>query len=113
MIRHAVHYAVHSLVLKNVLFPYSTLFINISGSVLMGVCVGWLALRSQTRWGSDVRLFLTTGVLGGYTTFSTFSLETVLLLERGTYGQAFVYVAGALIGSVGGLYAALLLLRSA
>src|SRR6188768_4344393 len=62
-------------------FPHATVFENVSGSVVMGVLVAWFAFRGgiPQHW----QLFLTTGILGGYTTFSTFSLDSALLYERG------------------------------
>ena len=62
-------------------FPYATFFINVSGSFVMGLIAAWFAFKGDAsqHW----RLFLTTGVLGGYTTFSTFSLDAALLYERG------------------------------
>ena len=67
-------------------FPWATVFINITGSFVMGVLVGWLAFRAGAGWTQPRALFVATGVLGGYTTFSTFSLETVLLIERNQIG---------------------------
>ncbi len=66
-------------------FPYATAFENVSGSLIMGLIAGYFAFRSgggHQHW----QLFLTTGILGGYTTFSAFSLDTVLLYERGAHG---------------------------
>ena len=73
-------------------FPYHTFIINISGSIIMGLIAGYLAFKggASQPW----RLFLMTGVLGGYTTFSAFSLDAVLLYERGAIGLALVYVRG-------------------
>jgi CrcB protein len=89
-------------------FPYHTLFENVSGSLVMGVLAGYFAFRGHAS--QHVRLFLTTGVLGGYTTFSAFSLETVLLWERGAWWAAAGYVlasvALSLLGLMGGLWLA-------
>lgn len=74
-LRHGVN--VLSLSLFGMGFPYGTLFINVIGSALMGVVIGLFAGSNLS--GQDTRLFLTTGILGGFTTFSTFSLETVTL----------------------------------
>lgn len=71
-------------------FPYGTLFVNVSGSFLIAVLVGYFAARSGLS--QDVRLFLTTGILGGFTTFSTFSLDTMVLLERSDAVLSAVYV---------------------
>jgi CrcB protein len=92
-------------------FPYATLFENVSGSLVMGLLAGYFAFRSgdvSQQW----RLFLTTGILGGYTTFSTFSLDTALLYERGELGLAAFYVAGSVALSIGGLFAGLALVRN-
>ena len=86
----------------------ATFFINILGGLLMGLLVGVLAVRggaAQDRW----RVLLGVGVLGGFTTFSSFSLETVLMIQRRTYGLAAGYVAGsvalAILGVMVGLFA--------
>ena len=71
-------------------FPYATLFINISGSTIMGLIAGYFAFKGTDS--SHWRLFLTTGILGGYTTFSAFSLDALLLYERGQTGLAALYV---------------------
>jgi CrcB protein len=92
-------------------FPYATLFENVSGSLVMGLLAGYFAFRSgdvSQQW----RLFLTTGILGGYTTFSTFSLDTALLYERGELGLAALYVAGSVALSISGLFAGLALVRN-
>ena len=92
--------------------PYGTLFINISGSLIMGLVVAALAFRSG---GGEVmqswRLFLTTGILGGYTTFSAFSLEAVLLYERGALGLAALYVGASVVLAITGLISGLYLVR--
>ena len=93
-------------------FPWATLFINISGSLVMGLFVGWLAFRAGGGWTQHGRLFFATGVLGGYTTFSTFSLETILLIERNQIGSALAYVGGSVIVGVLALWGGLALARS-
>lgn len=90
-------------------FPWGTLAVNILGSFIMGVFVGAFALfwdASQT-----LRLFLTVGVLGGFTTFSAFSLDSVLLLQRGQVIDAVSYILGSVILSLGGLVAGMMLVR--
>ena len=93
-------------------FPFATALINVTGSLLMGLLVGWLAFRAQAAWTPPLRLFLATGVLGGYTTFSTFSLEAVTLIERNAYGAAVAYVGGSVGLGIAGLFAGLALMRS-
>lgn len=93
-------------------FPWATPIINVTGSMLMGFLVGWLAFKSGAAWSQPLRLFAATGVLGGYTTFSTFSLETVLLIERNAYGAALAYVFGSVAFGVLGLWGAIALMRN-
>ncbi|MBS0521688.1 MAG: fluoride efflux transporter CrcB [Proteobacteria bacterium] len=92
-------------------FPYNTLVINILGSFVMGVIAGWFALKGNAT--GHVRLFLATGVMGGFTTFSAFSLDTILLWERGNQGLATVYVLASVFGALAGLALALWLVRTA
>jgi fluoride exporter len=91
-------------------FPYGTLAINVLGSFLIGAVAEVYALRSglPPAW----RLFLTTGILGGFTTFSAFSLETVALYERGAVTAALAYVGASVVLAVGALAAALALVRA-
>jgi CrcB protein len=100
-----------SLRLFGIGFPYGTLGVNVIGSFLMGALIGWLAFRSEGG-GQGLRLFLATGVLGGFTTFSAFSLETILLWERGEAGLALTYVLLSVVVSVAALVAGLALVRS-
>ena len=90
-------------------FPYHTFIINISGSTVMGLIAGYLALKGEAS--QPWRLFLMTGVLGGYTTFSAFSLDAVLLYQRGANGLALFYVLGSVVFSIAGLFAGLALVR--
>lgn len=76
-------------------FPLGTLIVNVTGSFLMGMLAGYFAF--QTGFSQHTRLFLTTGILGGFTTFSAFSLDAALLVERHSYALA----AGYIVGSVG------------
>jgi CrcB protein len=92
-------------------FPLHTLLINVTGSLLMGLVVAWFALKGGTT--GHIRLFLATGVLGGYTTFSAFSLDAVLLWERHDYGLAALYVGGSMVGSLLGLVVGLWIVRTA
>ena len=90
-------------------FPYGTFIINISGSTVMGLIAGYLAFKGEAtqHW----RLFLMTGILGGYTTFSAFSLDAALLYERGALGLAAFYVLGSVVFSIAGLFAGLAVVR--
>jgi CrcB protein len=88
-------------------FPWGTFIINITGSTIMGLIAGWFALKAGSGWSQHARLFLMTGVLGGYTTFSAFSLDVALLWERGEHGAAAAYVVGSVVLSLIGLFAGL------
>ncbi|MDB5528642.1 MAG: crcB [Devosia sp.] len=91
-------------------FPLATLLINIVGSLAMGLLIGWLA-KAMPSWAAEGRLFLAVGVLGGFTTFSSFSLDTIALIERGEIGQAGTYVVLSVVVSVVCLYLGLLMTR--
>ena len=88
-------------------FPVAVLGVNIFGSFLMGLFVVWAEHRGMTQIAPLVMV----GLLGGFTTFSAFSLETVTLLERGQMGSAAVYVGLSVIGAVGALYVGVLTAR--
>ena len=106
MARHAVGMAAVRLGSS---FPIGTMAINIAGSVAMGLFAGWFAQRDATQaW----RLFIAVGILGGFTTFSSYSLDAVLLLERGETGAALFYVVGSVMLGIGGLFAGLLAMRA-
>ena len=90
-------------------FPYHTFIINITGSIVMGLIAGYLAFKGDAS--QPWRLFLMTGILGGYTTFSAFSLDAALLYERGELGLSLFYVLGSVALSIGGLFAGLVLVR--
>ena len=90
-------------------FPYGTLIVNILGCFIMGLVAEYWALKAGLP--QTARLFLTTGVLGGFTTFSAFSLDTVYLWERGQWGVAILYAVASVALSVGGLIAGLLIIR--
>ena len=92
-------------------FPYGTMAINILGSAVMGLVAGWFAFKAGESASQSLRLFLTTGILGGFTTFSAFSLDAVLLWERGESGFAAFYVIGSVILSLAGLVAGLAIVR--
>lgn len=93
-------------------FPFGTLAINVSGSLLIGLIAGWLAFRSGAAWSQGARLFLVTGILGGYTTFSSFSLDFALLVERGELMAALAYAGGSVALSFLAVFAGLALIRA-
>ena len=107
VLRHAVNRAA---VTVGWTFPWHTLLVNVSGCLLMGMVAGWFAFRGES--GQDFRLFLTTGVLGGFTTFSAFSLDVALLWERGQVLSAALYIGGSVVLSVACLFLGLALMRT-
>jgi len=92
-------------------FPWHTFVINITGSLVMGLVAGWFAMKGAGE--GHLRLFLATGILGGYTTFSAFSLDAVLLWERGERLLAATYVGGSVALSILGLVIVLWTMRTA
>jgi len=91
-------------------FPWGTLIINIAGSFLIGAFVELFALKLDLP--QEARVFLTVGICGGFTTFSTFSLDAYVLMERGEWWLGAGYVAGSVALSIGALIAALQLVRA-
>lgn len=91
-------------------FPWGTLTVNILGSLLMGMLVGWLARFGSH--GEGTRLLLAIGVLGGFTTFSSFSLDIVSLTERGQLGVAAFYTALSVVAGVVSLFLGLSIMRN-
>jgi fluoride exporter len=91
-------------------FPFGTLIVNVSGSLIMGLIAGYFAFKGDAS--QNWRLFLTTGILGGYTTFSAFSLDAAVLYERGEIGLAASYVIASVVLSIAGLFAGLAIARS-
>lgn len=91
-------------------FPLGIFVVNISGGLLMGMIVEASAMKLNLS--PELRTFLTVGILGGYTTFSTFSLDSVLLLQKGEYAQAAVYMVGSVVLSILALLAGLWLVRT-
>jgi CrcB protein len=90
-------------------FPFHTLFANVTGCFIMGILAGCFAFRADApQW---LRLFLTTGIVGGYTTFSTFSLDAALLWEREQLVRAAVYIVASVAGSLAGVGIGLLIAR--
>jgi CrcB protein len=96
--------------LFGVSFPYGTLTVNVVGCLAMGLLAGYFAFKGDTsqHW----RLFLTTGILGGFTTFSAFSLDVAALYERGEPMLAAGYIAASVVLSLVGVFAGLALMRS-
>lgn len=92
-------------------FPWGTLIVNLAGGLAMGLLAGWLAARAS---GDEaLRYLLGVGVLGGYTTFSAFSLETATMLQRGDYTVALLYILASVAGSILALFAGLQIARVA
>lgn len=89
-------------------FPFGTLIVNVLGSFVMGLLVGLFAYRAGLV-PQHVRLFLTTGLLGGFTTYSAFSLDAALLLERHSCSMAMGYIVGSVFASLVALFLGLVL----
>jgi CrcB protein len=92
-------------------FPLGTLAVNLLGCTLMGALVEWLAWR-DTGVDASIKLFLTTGLLGGFTTFSAFALDAVALWQRGEVLTATAYAAGSVVLSIAGFLAGMALIRA-
>ena len=90
-------------------FPWGTFIANVSGGLLMGMLTGWLAFR--VSGGEHLRLFLGVGLLGGFTTFSSFSLEALRLIETKSYGAAGFYIFGSVILAIAAVFAGLIIAR--
>jgi fluoride exporter len=78
-------------------FPYGTLFVNVMGSFAIGLLAALVAADGRPSLGADARAFLLVGVLGGFTTFSSFSLETLNLARSGALAPALLNVAGSVV----------------
>lgn len=91
-------------------FPWGTLTVNILGSLIMGVFIELLALKLNAS--NELRLFIATGLLGGFTTFSAFSLDVAVLWERGAVGATTLYVAASVTLSILALFAGLAAVRN-
>ena len=112
VLRHAVHVLMPRFI-DTTWFPFDILAINVSGSFSMGLIAEYFVIRGLRGQGlpQHLRLFLTTGILGGYTTFSAFSLDAVRLWQGGQVAASIVYVVGSVAGSIGGLALAFALIR--
>jgi CrcB protein len=106
MARHAVNVAAMKL---GSAFPWHTLVVNVVGSLLMGLLIGWLTFKGNAS--QEWRLFAATGVLGGFTTFSAFSLDAALLFERHSGTQMALYIVGSVGLSIVMLFAGLAVFR--
>jgi CrcB protein len=106
--RHAVNRA--ALMLVGPDYPVGTLIVNITGSIAMGVLAGWFAFRGEATTAAE-RLFLTTGVLGGFTTFSAFALDAAVMWERHAVGAAALYIGLSVLLSIAGLIGGMFLVR--
>ncbi|WAC26714.1 fluoride efflux transporter CrcB [Ancylobacter sp. SL191] len=93
-------------------FPIGTMAINIVGSFAIGLVAGWLTFRAEWAWSYHARVFIITGMLGGFTTFSSFSLDTALLMERGEMGLAALYVGGSVALSLVAVFGGLAIMRA-
>jgi len=96
--------------LLGVAFPWHTVIVNVAGCFIMGLLVEAMALRLNV--GNDMRAFLTTGILGGFTTFSAFSLDFALLVERKAFVSAGAYAAGSVLLSLAAVFAGLAVVRA-
>ena len=108
-LRYQTGRVIQAIVGIDAVFPWPTLAVNVVGSLAMGVLAGWLARNGSG--GESLRLLLGVGLLGGYTTFSAFSLEIALLIERGQIGLAATYAAAAVVAGAVGLFAGLAMMR--
>lgn len=92
-------------------FPWGTFIVNVAGSFLIGLLAAFFAFRAGAAWSQHTRLFLITGFLGGFTTFSSFSLDFAMLFERGATTQAALYVAASVGISLAAIFLGLFLGR--
>lgn len=91
-------------------FPWGTFGVNVIGSFIMGLVAGLFALRFDVS--PEMRSFITTGILGGFTTFSAFSLDAANMIERGQTGLAALYIGGSVVLGLAGLFLGLSIARA-
>lgn len=108
--RHGMNILIPRLLGSN--FPWATMIENVLGSLLIGILAAFFAFKADAAWSQHARLFLTTGILGGFTTFSAFSLDFALLYERGEILQAILYAAGSVGISLVAIFLGLFLVRA-
>ncbi len=94
----ALRYVIY-LLLKPQLFPYATLTINIAGSFILGIIMA-MSVRENNSLPENIKLFLATGICGGFTTFSTFSYENLYLLQSGKHNLAFIYILASVVAGI-------------
>lgn len=109
-LRHGVNLAAAAWLGVN--FPWGTMIVNVVGSFVIGALAAWFAFRGDAMWTQPLRLFLATGILGGFTTFSAFSLDFALLFERGEIAQSILYVVVSVGLSLAAIFAGLAVVRS-
>lgn len=109
-LRHGVNLAAAAWLGLN--FPWGTMVVNVVGSFVIGALAAWFAFRGDAMWTQPLRLFLATGILGGFTTFSAFSLDFALLFERGEIAQSILYVVVSVGLSLAAIFAGLAVVRS-
>ena len=107
-LRHGVNHAALAYLGPN--FPYGTLFVNIVGGLLMGVFVELFLVKGGGS--QEFRLFLTTGLLGGFTTFSAFSLDAALMWQRSDYATLVAYAVASVLLSIGALFLGMAAIRA-
>lgn len=107
-LRHGVNRT--ALLLLGSSFPFGTLIVNIAGSMLIGILAELFVVKGGGS--QELRLFLTTGVLGGFTTFSAFSLDAAVMWQRGDHGTLCAYVIGSVALSIGALFLGMIAVRA-
>lgn len=93
-------------------FPWGIFIVNVTGCFAMGLVAGYFAFKAGPGLPQSLRLFLTTGVLGGYTTFAAFSLDAATIVERGDILEAWLYVTGSVGLAIFALFLGLSIMRA-